>query len=208
MLSCSWDTALKSFPHLCPDFTKTHLCDSDQSNPGPLPVTHYSLVSGLLLHSFAAVWESNTVWSTQGMQGSAPRMRVTLTRQLSRPGSDFKASDTEGKEQGRGRAGHAADSVSRSVALAAANPPGSVPKPPPHPRGAGVTSARKSVIGWGGGERGRGGRGFPQIQLRREEKGGRKRKMHDGKNRCKATFLHPALWLKPRPVFTPLGIPP
>lgn len=76
-----------------------------------------------------------------------------------------------------GHAGHAADSVSRSVALAAANPPGSVPKPPPpHPRGAGVTSARKSVIGWGGGEGGRRGRGFPQIQLRREEKRGTKKK--------------------------------
>lgn len=112
-----------------------------------------------------------------------------------------------GRSRDGGCAGHAADSVSRSVALAAANPPGSVPKPP-HPRGAGVTSARKSVIGWGGEERGRGGRGFPQIQLRREEKGGRKRKMHDGKNRCKATFLHPALWLKPWPVFTPLGILP
>lgn len=81
-----------------------------------------------------------------------------------------------GRSRDGGRAGHAADSVSRSVALAAANPPGSVPKPPPHPRGAGVTSARKSVIGWGGGERGERGRGFPQIQLRREEKRGTKKK--------------------------------
>lgn len=56
--------------------------------------------------------------------------------------------------------------------------PGRVPQLPlilrdlglsPHTRGAGVTSATVSVIGWGG-------QGFPQIQLRREGGRGTKKK--------------------------------
>lgn len=93
-------------------------------------------------------------------------MRVTLTRQLSRAGSDFKAADREGKEQGRACGGRAADSPSRSVALAAANPPGSVPKPPTRGlRGAGVTSDGVSVVGWMG-------RGVPTNSIKKRRKKG------------------------------------
>lgn len=92
-----------------------------------------------------------------------------------------------GRSRDGGCAGHAADSVSRSVALAAANPPGSVPKPPPPPPQGGRGNLSQKICHWlrGRGE-GEGGKRVPTNSIKkRRKKGDEKEKCMMGKTDVK-----------------------
>lgn len=127
-------------------------------------------------------------WSTK--QGPGQRMWVTFTRQLSRTDSDFK------EEQERAVVATLVILCPGQSPPTATNPAGSVPKTPHQ---GGWSNLSHSISHW------LRCRGVPTNSIKEEKNKAQRRKIHDGKNRCTATFLHPASGLRPRSVFTPMA---